>query len=90
MSEISSKLLEVTNLKTIFPMREGLVHAVDGATFSVIGGKTLGVVGESGCGKSVAAQSILRIVPPPGRIVEGEIILYLPASNGATWILWRP
>jgi len=68
-------LLSVRNLKTYFFQDEGTVKAVDGATFDVYPGKTLGIVGESGCGKSVTAQSILRIVDQPGRIVEGEIIL---------------
>jgi len=68
-------LLSVCNLKTYFFQDEGTVKAVDGATFDVYPGQTLGIVGESGCGKSVTAQSILRIVDQPGRIVEGEIIL---------------
>jgi peptide/nickel transport system ATP-binding protein len=68
-------LLSVKNLKTYFVQDEGIVKAVDGATFDVYPGKTLGIVGESGCGKSVTAQSILRIVDEPGRIVEGEIKL---------------
>ena len=68
-------LLSVRNLKTYFFQDEGTVKAVDGATFDVLPGKTLGIVGESGCGKSVTAQSILRIVDKPGRIVEGEILL---------------
>ncbi|MBN2115911.1 MAG: ABC transporter ATP-binding protein [Anaerolineales bacterium] len=68
-------LLSVRNLKTYFFQDEGTVKAVDGATFDVYPGKTLGIVGESGCGKSVTAQSILRIVDQPGRIVDGEIVL---------------
>jgi peptide/nickel transport system ATP-binding protein len=68
-------LLAVRNLKTYFFQDEGTVKAVDGATFDVHTGQTLGIVGESGCGKSVTAQSILRIVDAPGRIVEGEITL---------------
>jgi oligopeptide/dipeptide ABC transporter ATP-binding protein len=68
-------LLSVHNLKTYFFQDEGTVKAVDGATFDVYPGQTLGIVGESGCGKSVTAQSILRIVDQPGRIVEGEITL---------------
>ncbi|MBI5034749.1 MAG: ABC transporter ATP-binding protein [Chloroflexi bacterium] len=68
-------LLSVCNLKTYFFQDEGTVKAVDGATFDVYPGKTLGIVGESGCGKSVTAQSILRIIESPGRIVEGEIVL---------------
>ncbi|MGE5263805.1 MAG: ATP-binding cassette domain-containing protein, partial [Acidobacteriota bacterium] len=68
-------LLSVRHLKTYFFQDEGTVKAVDGATFDVYPGQTLGIVGESGCGKSVTAQSILRIVDQPGRIVEGEIVL---------------
>ncbi len=68
-------LLSVRNLKTSFFQDEGTTKAVDGASFDVFPGKTLGIVGESGCGKSVTAQSILRIVDHPGRIVEGEIVL---------------
>ena len=66
-------LLSVRNLKTYFQQDEGLVRAVDGVSFDMRPGVTLGVVGESGCGKSITARSILRIVDRPGRIVEGEI-----------------
>ncbi len=67
-------LLDVRNLHTHFFTDEGVVRAVDGVSFSIAAGKTLGMVGESGCGKSVTALSILRLVPsPPGRIVGGEI-----------------
>lgn len=75
-------LLRINNLKTYFYLREGVVRAVDGATLSVRRGKTLGVVGESGCGKSVTAQSILQIVPRPGLIVEGEITLFGDGDGG--------
>ena len=69
-----SALLEVKDLKTQFFTREGVVHAVDGVSYSVDKGKTLGLVGESGCGKSVSALSIMRLIPePPGKIVEGRI-----------------
>src|SRR3954466_33646 len=67
-------LLDVRNLKTHFFTDEGLVRAVDGVSYQIRRGRTIGIVGESGCGKSVTAQSILRIVPRPGRIVEGEIL----------------
>lgn len=70
-----SKLLEVTDLKTYFYTDDGVIKAVDGVSFSVDVGKTIGIVGESGCGKSVTAMSILRLIPdPPGKIVNGEII----------------
>ena len=69
------KLLEVKNLRTYFYTQEGVVRAVDGVSWDLDEGETLGLVGESGCGKSVTAMSILRLIPnPPGRIVEGEII----------------
>ena len=69
-------LIEVKDIKTYFFLDEGTVRAVDGCSFDILRGQTVGVVGESGCGKSVTAQSILRIVPPPGRIVSGEIIFH--------------
>src|ERR1700682_1091247 len=68
-------LLSVRNLRTSFFQDEGTTKAVDGASFDVSPGKTLGIVGERGCGKRWTAQSILRIVDRPGRIVEGEIVL---------------
>ena len=67
-------LLSVRGLRTHFPLDEGTVIAVDGASFDIQEGKTLGVVGESGCGKSVTARSILGILDRPGRIVDGEIL----------------
>src|SRR5215210_7188647 len=70
-----SPLLAVRDLKTYFFQDDGLVKAVDGASFDVFPGKTLGIVGESGCGKSVTARSIMRIVDRPGRIVGGQILL---------------
>ena len=66
-------LLSVRNLKTYFSQDEGTVKAVDGVSFDMMPGATLGIVGESGCGKSVTARSILGIVDRPGRIVGGEI-----------------
>jgi oligopeptide/dipeptide ABC transporter ATP-binding protein len=72
----STPLLEVKNLKTHFYLDQGIVKAVDGVDFTVMRGQTVGIVGESGCGKSVMARSILRIVPPPGRIVEGQILFH--------------
>ena len=68
-------ILSVRDLKTYFFPDEGTVRAVDGASFDLFPGKTLGIVGESGCGKSVTARSILRIVERPGRVVSGEILL---------------
>ena len=68
-------ILTVRDLKTYFFPDEGVVRAVDGASFDVYPAKTLGVVGESGCGKSVTARSILNLVDEPGRIVSGSIVL---------------
>src|SRR5262249_39885663 len=76
-------LLSVRNLKTYFAQDEGTVKAVDGVSFDLYPGGTLGVVGESGCGKSVTARSILGIVDRPGRIVEGEVRFRRRAGNGA-------
>ncbi len=66
-------LIKVEDLKTYFFLNEGTVRAVDGADFQIERGKTLGVVGESGCGKSITARSIMRIVAHPGKIVAGHI-----------------
>src|SRR6266480_3188414 len=68
-----SHLLEVNNLQTHFPTRAGLVRAVDGVSFYLDRGELLGLVGESGCGKSITALSIMRLIAPPGKIVGGEI-----------------
>src|SRR5438132_6965002 len=67
-------LLEVRNLQTHFPTRAGLVRAVDGVSFYLDGGELLGLVGESGCGKSITALSVMRLIAPPGKIVRGEIL----------------
>ncbi len=68
-------LLEVEGLKTYFFVRRGIVKAVDGVSFSIDRGQTMGLVGESGCGKSATALSLVRLVPSPGRSVEGSIRL---------------
>jgi oligopeptide/dipeptide ABC transporter ATP-binding protein len=70
-----SKILEVRNLKTSFFTARGVVKAVDDVSFSLKKGETLGLVGESGCGKSVTAMSITRLISPPGRVVDGQILL---------------
>ncbi|HEY3115744.1 MAG TPA: ABC transporter ATP-binding protein [Chloroflexota bacterium] len=70
----SEALLEIRNLRTEFPTREGIVHAVNGVTFKVMPGEAVGLVGESGCGKSITALSTINLVPNPGRIVEGEVL----------------
>jgi len=69
-------LLQIKNLKVYFYLEEGILKAVDDVSFDIGRKKVLGIVGESGCGKSVTAQSILRIVPHPGRTVGGEILLH--------------
>ncbi len=77
------KLIEVKNLKTHFFLDQGVVKAVDGVDFDIRRGETLCIVGESGCGKSITARSIMQIVDPPGRIVSGEILLHRRiAGNG--------
>ena len=84
----TNPLLEVRNLKTYFDVRGGILKAVDDVSLTINAGETLGLVGESACGKSVTASSIMRLVPiPPGRIAGGETlfegtnILRLPASE---------
>jgi len=82
-----SALLEVKNLQTYFFTRDGLVKAIAGIDFTINHGETLALVGESGCGKSMTALSLLRLVPEPGRIVEGDIrfddldILHIPETE---------
>lgn len=75
-------ILSIRNLKTYFHQDEGIVRAVDGASFDIYPGRTLGIVGESGCGKSVTARSVLQIVERPGRIEGGEIWLRRDLGNG--------
>jgi ABC-type dipeptide/oligopeptide/nickel transport system ATPase component len=83
----STPLLEARNLRVSFPSPNGLINAVDGVSFSLAVGETLAVVGESGCGKSTVALALLKLVPPPGRIISGEIIFkgqdLLPMSERA-------
>lgn len=70
-----SHLLDVRDLQTRFHTQEGVVHAVNGISFQVKEGETLGIVGESGCGKSVTVMSILKLIPsPPGKVVNGEAL----------------
>ncbi|NDB20406.1 MAG: ATP-binding cassette domain-containing protein, partial [Proteobacteria bacterium] len=68
-------VLDVNDLRTHFTMPGGTVRAVDGVSYRLHRGRTLGIVGESGCGKSVTAQSILGIVPRPGKVVSGSMVL---------------
>ena len=67
-------LLSIEDLRTVFRTPAGEIAAVDGVSLSVQRGKTLGIVGESGCGKSVLSLSAMRLVPPPGRIASGRIM----------------
>jgi oligopeptide/dipeptide ABC transporter ATP-binding protein len=83
MSDQTRPLLSVRDLKVHFFMDEGVVKAVDGVSFDVVPGEVFGVVGETGCGKSVAMRAILRIVEPPGRIVSGEILLRRPRAGSS-------
>ena len=69
----SEVLLEIQNLKVQFPLEEGTVHAVNGLDLVVRRGQAVGIVGESGCGKSVTAQAIMRIIPKPGDIASGQL-----------------
>ncbi len=69
-------LLSIRDLRTYFHMSDGVARSVDGVSFDVANGETLGIVGESGCGKSVTALSILRLIQPPGRIEPGSHILF--------------
>ena len=71
---MATPLLRVEDLRTQFFTSRGVVHAVDGISFEVNRGETVAVVGESGCGKTMTAFSILRLVPDPGRIVSGRIM----------------
>ncbi len=75
MEHNNKPLLAVHDLKAYFPLDEGTVKAVDGVSFDVFPGQVLGIVGESGCGKSVTMKAILQIIEPPGRIIGGEILL---------------
>jgi len=74
-STATGNLLDIEDLRTYFYTREGVVKAVDGVSFSIGHGRTLGVVGESGCGKSVTALSVMRLIERPGKIVTGRILL---------------
>ena len=74
-------LLEIKDLRVSFPLDEGMVRAVEGVNLTVRRGEVLGVVGESGCGKSITAHSILRIIPHPGRIDSGQILFHAPSQS---------
>jgi peptide/nickel transport system ATP-binding protein len=73
---MSDNLVEIKNLRTHFHLAEGTVRAVDGVDLNIRRKRTLGIVGESGCGKSIMSLSLLRLLPPAGRIEEGQILYY--------------
>ena len=74
-AQTARPVLDVRGLQVQFPTREGVVTALDGLSLQVKAGEIVGLVGESGCGKSTAALSFMRLIPRPGRIVGGEILI---------------
>src|SRR5262245_46858563 len=81
---MADTLLEVKDLQIHFHTKEGVVKAVDGVDLTIERGKTLCLVGESGCGKSVASRSFLKIIHSPGKIVGGQLLYHRPQSGGKT------
>jgi peptide/nickel transport system ATP-binding protein len=81
MNEANEPLIEVKDLRVEFDVRAGIVKAVDGLTLTIQRGKTLGVIGESGCGKSMTARAILNMIPKPGRITNGHIVYHRRLQN---------
>ena len=77
-------LVEFKDLHTYFHLTEGVVRAVDGVDLTIKRGRTLGIVGESGCGKSITSLSLLQLIPPPGKIESGEILFYKPVQQSST------
>ena len=75
-------LVEVKDLHVRFDVRDGIVNAVDGASFTIYRGQTLGIIGESGCGKSITAKAIMNMIPKPGTM-DGEIVFHLRDQNGS-------
>ncbi len=73
---MSEPLLEIKDLRVDFEVRDGTIHGVDGVTYTVNLGETLGVIGESGCGKSVTAKAAMQMVAKPGKITQGEILYH--------------
>src|SRR5512136_1103162 len=76
-------LVEIQDLRVEFELRAGIVRGVDGVTFNINRGETLGVIGESGCGKSITARAILQMIPKPGKIANGQV-LYHRRAKGST------
>jgi len=83
--ETRAPLVEVKNLHVEFDVRDGIVHAVDGASFNIYRGQTLGIIGESGCGKSITAKALMNMVPKPG-IMKGEITFHKRTKDNGTEI----
>ena len=82
---MSANLLDIRNLNVEFTTPEGIARAVNGISFSVKPGETLGLVGESGCGKSVTSLSVLGLIPsPPGRVTSGKILFV--NKNQIVWV----
>ncbi len=73
---MSEMLVEIQDLRVEFDVRAGIVKGVDGVTFDIKRGQTLGIIGESGCGKSVTARAILQMIPKPGKITNGQVLYY--------------
>ena len=79
---MTEPLMEIKDLRVEFNVREGVVKAVDGFNLTINRGETVGVIGESGCGKSVTARAILNMIPKPGKVTHGEILYYRRAHGG--------
>ncbi len=85
MSDLKDVLVEVNDLRVEFNVRAGIIKAVDGLTFDIHVGETIGVIGESGCGKSMTARAIMQMIPKPGKITNGEVLYYRrPRGDGST------
>ena len=87
---MNDNVLEVRDLKTHFQLDDGVVKAVDGVSFTVERGTTVGLVGESGCGKSILSHSLLKLVPSPGKVVGGEIVLHRRDGSAVDVAAMRP
>ena len=75
-------LIDVKDLRVEFDVRAGIVKAVDGLDLTIRRGQTVGVIGESGCGKSITARAIMRMVPKPGKVTSGQVMYYRKAKEG--------
>lgn len=84
MTKNTDVLVEVNDLHVTFDVRAGIIKAVDGVSFDIKRGQTLGVIGESGCGKSITARAIMQMIPKPGKITSGEVIYYRRPRGSTT------